>query len=112
MDRLQPQKIEFASLPETSADPGIGDRETHVQGVRWGLTEYAPGAGREDWCDAPHVCYLLSGSMTYEFDDGRPPLTVKAGEGLALPPSPRHRGRNEGDEPARIFVIDSLPSAE
>jgi hypothetical protein len=26
-----------------------------------------------------------------------------------LPPAPRHRGRNEGAEPARLFLIDALP---
>jgi mannose-6-phosphate isomerase-like protein (cupin superfamily) len=35
---------------------------------------------------------------------------VGAGQAFVLPPAPRHRGRNDGDEPVRLFIIDALPA--
>ena len=35
-------------------------------------------------------------------------MRLAPGEAFALPPRPRHRGRNEGDAPARLFIIDAL----
>jgi mannose-6-phosphate isomerase-like protein (cupin superfamily) len=57
----------------------------------------------------PHSGYVVSGAITYDFENGREPLVIGDSESFLLPPSPRHRGRNEGDEPARLFIIDSLP---
>ena len=30
---------------------------------------------------------------------------------FVLPASPRHRGTNEGAEPAQLFLIDAIPTA-
>ena len=57
----------------------------------------------------PHSGYVLSGALTYSFEDGRAPLRLGAGDGFALPEAPRHRGHNAGDEPVRLFIIDALP---
>ena len=105
------QKLDFAGADPVSHDPGVTDLELEVDGTRWAQVEYSPGQGREDWCDVPHAGYVVSGEITYSFEDDRPPLTVGAGEGFVLPPAPRHRGRNEGAEPARLFLIDALPGA-
>ena len=102
----EPHKIEFAT--PVSHDTGVRDSEAEVGGTRWALVEYAPGAGRADWCDTPHSGVVLSGTLTYSFEDGREPLTLRAGDGFALPEAPRHRGRNDGDEPVRLFLIDAL----
>jgi hypothetical protein len=40
-----PRSIEFSTDP-VSHDPGVFDRETDVDGVRWALVEYPAGAGR------------------------------------------------------------------
>jgi quercetin dioxygenase-like cupin family protein len=98
----------FAAAP-VSHDPGVFDREADVAGTRWALVEYSPGSGRRDWCETPHAGYVVSGAITYSFEDGRDPLVVGPGEAFALPTAPRHRGTNQGDEPARLFIIDALP---
>jgi quercetin dioxygenase-like cupin family protein len=87
------------------------DREADVAGTRWALVEYSPGSGREGWCETPHAGYVVSGAITYSFEDDREPLVVGSGEAFALPAAPRHRGRNEGGEPAHLFLIDALPGA-
>ena len=104
-----PRPVDFFGVDPVSHDPGVMDRELEVDGTRWALVEYSPGEGREEWCDVPHAGYVVSGEITYSFEDDRDPLIVGAGEGFALPPAPRHRGRNEGAEPARLFLIDALP---
>jgi quercetin dioxygenase-like cupin family protein len=104
-----PRKIDFSDAPAVSQDPGVLDREATVADTRWALVEYSPGCGREDWCDTPHSGYVVSGEVTYSFEDDREPLVVGSGEGFALPAAPRHRGTNLGEEPARLFIIDALP---
>jgi quercetin dioxygenase-like cupin family protein len=101
---MEPRKIEFGA--PASHDAGVRDSEADVGGTRWALVEYAPGAGRADWCETPHSGYVVGGALTYVFEDGREPLVLGAGEAFALPPEPRHRGRNDGTEPVRLFIID------
>jgi quercetin dioxygenase-like cupin family protein len=104
---MEPRAVDFGE--PVSHDPGVRDGEASVGGNRWALVEYAPGSGRADWCDTPHAGYVLGGALTYAFEDGRPPLVLRAGQGFVLPAAPRHRGRNDGTEPARLFLIDALP---
>ncbi|WP_053226420.1 cupin domain-containing protein [Solirubrobacter soli] len=103
---MEPRKIEFAT--PVSHDAGVFDSEAEVDGTRWALVEYSPGSGRADWCETPHSGYIVSGELTYAFEDGREELRLRPGDAFALPPEPRHRGRNEGDEPVRLFIIDAL----
>jgi quercetin dioxygenase-like cupin family protein len=107
----EPQKLELAMSPPVSHDPGVTDQEGEIARTRWALVEYSPGSSRRDWCDTPHSGYVVAGAITYHFEDGRDPLTISAGEAFVLPTAPRHRGYNEHEEPARIFIIDALPEA-
>jgi hypothetical protein len=105
----EPRRIDFAAHEPVAHDDDVFDREADVDGTRWALVEYAPGAGRADWCATPHAGVLMSGTLRYSFEDGREPLVLGPGEGFVLPEAPRHRGRNEGGGPARLFLIDALP---
>jgi quercetin dioxygenase-like cupin family protein len=105
----EPSRIDFSTAQPVSHDAGVLDSEVDVAGTRWALVEYAPGSGRAEWCDTPHAGIVLSGTLAYSFEDGREPLALGPGDGFALPEAPRHRGRNSGDEPARLFLIDALP---
>jgi quercetin dioxygenase-like cupin family protein len=108
---IDPRMIDLSAAEPVSHDPGVFDREAAVAGTRWALVEYSPGSGRRDWCDTPHTGYVVSGAITYRFEDGREALADGPGEAFALPASPRHRGTNEGEAPARLFLIDALPGA-
>ncbi len=110
-DPPTPQAIPFDGAA-VEHDRNVHDLEQMVGGVRWAIVEYAPGAGRADWCDTPHSGYVLSGELQYEFDDGSPELRLTAQQGFMLPPAPRHRGTNHGREPARLFIIDALPAED
>ena len=102
-----PRLIQLDEAEPQSHDPGVTDREVEVEGVRWALVEYVAGASRARWCSTPHSGFVLAGAIMYEFEDGREPLVVSAGSGLVLPAEPRHRGRNEGAEVARLFLVDA-----
>ena len=108
MAMSEPRKIDFTDIEPVSHDSDVNDAEVDVDGTRWALVTYAPGAGRADWCDTPHSGYVLDGTLTYSFEDGRADLRLTPGEAFALPPRPRHRGHNAGHEPARLFIIDAL----
>ena len=108
-DPLTPRVVSFDGAP-AEHDLDVGDIEQIVDGVRWAVVEYAPGAGRAQWCDSPHSGYLLSGELQYEFDDGSPAMRIAAQQAFVLPSAPAHRGRNHGSEPARLFIIDALPA--
>jgi quercetin dioxygenase-like cupin family protein len=105
---IDPSMIDLLGAAPVSHDPGVLDREADVAGTRWALVEYSPGAGRREWCDTPHSGYVISGAITYDFEDGLDPLVIGPGEAFALPAAPRHRGTNHGEEPARLFIIDAL----
>src|SRR5690242_9707425 len=103
-----PRKIDFSGAEAVSHDPGVFDREVEVAGTRWALVEYSPASGRLDWCDTPHSGYVISGEITYSFEDDGEPLVVGPGEAFALPTAPRHRGENHGGQPVRLFIVDAL----
>jgi Cupin domain len=106
-----PSMIDLSAAEAVSHDPGVLDREAGVAGTRWALVEYSPQSGRRGWCDTPHAGYVVSGTIAYSFEDGRDPLVIGPGQAFALPAAPRHRGVNEGAEPARLFIIDALPAS-
>ena len=104
-----PRRLDFSVTEPVAHDAGVLDREAWVGGTRWALVEYSTGSSREEWCDTPHAGFVVSGAITYSFEDGRDALVIGLGEAFALPETPRHRGRNEGAEAARLFLIDALP---
>jgi hypothetical protein len=101
----EPQIVPFPATASEPEAPGIASRAVQVNGIRWALVEYEPGVLREEWCDEGHSGYALDGEVEYEFQDGRPPLAVRAGEGFTLPDGSGHRGR-AGATGARLFLID------
>ncbi|HET6174166.1 MAG TPA: cupin domain-containing protein [Gaiellales bacterium] len=105
----EPRSVRLSGESPAFHDAGIEDRELVVDGVRWALVEYGAGQGRADWCHVPHCGYVVGGALRYEFEDGREPLVVEAGDAFVLPPAPGHRGRNDGSVPASLFLIDALP---
>ena len=102
----EPGSIDFGALTQEPEAPGISSRAVSLEGSRWAIVDYAPGAARREWCADGHRGYVVSGAVEYEFADGRPALRVGAEQAFRLPPAPPHRGRNVGDGAARLFLID------
>ena len=106
----EPRTLPLEDTPWSEDAPGIQAREAEVDGARWAIVEYEAGASREEWCEDGHRGYVISGSIGYDFDDGRQPLTASEGEAFFLPKAHHghgaHRGRNLSSEPTRLFLID------
>jgi mannose-6-phosphate isomerase-like protein (cupin superfamily) len=99
-------KLDFDSVGWADDQPDIHSRALPALGQRWAIVEYEPGAAREEWCTDGHRGYVLEGQIVYEFDDGSEPLPVARGQGFYLAAGTGHRGRNPGDTPTRLFLID------
>ena len=102
----EPSEARFELVEWEEEAPGVRAKPLEVDGERWALVEYESGAGRPEWCSTPHRGFVLEGALRYEFEDGREPLALVAGQGFVLPATPSHRGRNHGAETARLFVAD------
>ena len=102
----EPYAARFELVEWEEEAPGGRAKPVEVDGARWALVEYEAGAGRPEWCSTPHCGFVLEGALRYEFEDGREPLALVAGQGFLLPASPPPRGRNHGAETARLFVAD------
>jgi quercetin dioxygenase-like cupin family protein len=84
---------------------GVRARVADVGGTRWAIVEYAPGAGRPEWCEVGHRGYVLEGEITYDLISGGT-VVAQTGQGFLLTPEQAHRGRNHGSVPAVLLVID------
>lgn len=108
MDRVS--RVAFDKVEWREDGPGIRARELKVGRERWAIVEYNEGAHRGEWCKEGHRGYVISGEITYDFDNGREPLQASAGQAFLLPSSPlnkgAHRGRNLSSGPTRLFLID------
>ncbi|MGB8880946.1 MAG: LLM class flavin-dependent oxidoreductase, partial [Solirubrobacteraceae bacterium] len=91
-DPLSPRVVSFDGAA-AEHDPDVRDIEQVIDGVRWALVEYAPRAGRTEWCHSPHSGYVLNGELRYEFEDGSPEMRVVAGQAFRLPAAPAHRAQ-------------------
>jgi mannose-6-phosphate isomerase-like protein (cupin superfamily) len=98
--------IELSRTDWVADVPGIRARETHVEGHRWAIVEYAPGAQRHEWCLDGHVGFVISGAVEYEFEDGGRSLMIGEGDAFALSTGRAHRGANRSSQATRLFVID------
>jgi len=102
-----PQPVPFDEQPWEEEAEGVRARVAEVDGARWAIVEYAPGAGRPEWCDVGHSGYVVSGEITYELASGGT-VVARAGQGFLLTPDDAHRGHNHGGDPAVLLVIDDL----
>jgi quercetin dioxygenase-like cupin family protein len=99
-------KLDFDSISWADDQADIHSRAAEALGQRWAIVEYEAGAARQEWCTDGHRGYVLAGQIEYEFDDGSAPLAVEQGQGFFLAAGTGHRGRNPGDTPTRLFLID------
>lgn len=95
-----------ASLPGATTD---GIQRTHLQREDLGiagrevvqvLVEFAPGASFPRHSHpGEEIVYVTRGSLVYEVD-GKPPVTLHAGDVLFIASGAAHAVRNVGDGPA------------
>lgn len=67
--------------------------------------------GLHTHADRPAVTYMLQGEMTY-YAEGRPPVVVRAGEGMAEGRGTTHWAENTGKVPAVWIGVDIPPAGQ
>lgn len=91
VDAAQAQPTGITRTDILRHDVGVAGRE--VIQVR---VDFAPGtAFPRHSHPGEEVAYVLEGTLEYEID-GKPPVTVKAGEALFIPAGANHTARNPG----------------
>jgi quercetin dioxygenase-like cupin family protein len=99
-----PGVVELESLVWAEEARGIDSRAGTLDGVRWAVVRYAPGAERDEWCTEGHRGFVLRGHISYELEGGGR-LEAPRGSGFWLPPGSGHRGIN-GNEETQLFLVD------
>ena len=102
----------FTHLPFVSLDwtAGAHPLETKklVEGQPVVLLEFAPGFEDPNWCERGHIIYVLDGVLDLVLDDRTE--RIAAGDGCRLDPTTRHRAKNPGNVPVRLFVVSDCNS--
>jgi quercetin dioxygenase-like cupin family protein len=106
---VEAQAVALDGRPWDDEAPGIRSRSSTVDGARWAVVEYAPGARREEWCTDGHRGFVLAGAIRYEFDDGAEAIEARAGQAFLLPAGQGHRGTNLDGGVTALFLIDDAP---
>jgi len=111
---LHAAQVQQPGIKRTDAlrhDLGVPGRE--VVQVR---VDFAPGAAfARHSHPGEEIAYVLEGSLEYQFD-GKPPVTLKAGEALFIPAGTVHAAKNVGSgnaaELATYIVEKGKPLVE
>ena len=96
----QPQPVQRAALLKTEL-AGIEGKEAVVLKV-----EAAPGAvSGKHYHPGHELAYILEGTMILEVE-GKPPVTLKAGDTFHMPPQVVHGGKNASTTaPLKVLVF-------
>jgi len=101
--------MSFTRLPFTSLGwtPGVHplEKKQVVEGHPVALLEFAPGFQDPNWCVRGPIIYVLDGALELVLDGGTEQLG--AGDGCVLERNTRHRAKNPGSAPVRLFVVSS-----
>ena len=79
------------------------ERKKTVAGTGVTLLEFAPGFVDPAWCPRGHAGLVLAGELELILD-GDEVVRVAAGDAFELDPGTRHRARNPGAAPVRLFI--------
>ena len=99
--------MSFTRLPFTSLawTPGAHPLEQKklIDGCPVVLLEFAPGFEDPNWCENGHAIYVLEGTLELVLDSGTE--RIHAGDGCVLDRNTRHKAKNPGNVPVRLFVV-------
>ena len=95
--------IKFLSEPEV----------TGSERFSFGIVVLAPGKGHErhNHPGVEEIIFVMSGEGEQMVDD-QPPVHVRAGASIFIPPDVDHSTVNTGWEPLRLLVVYSPPGSE
>src|ERR1039458_7262634 len=104
MEHRGPAILKLNSQPVLDEEPGIVSQAGAIGEERWAFVSYAPGSARADWCLSGHRGLVVEGQVVYELEGDRAPISLHEGDAFLLPAGLAHRGRNDGERPAKLFL--------
>ena len=78
---------------KTCADPRVS------------MLQFDPGFADPNWCVNAHIGVVLSGSIELEYEDSRE--VYCEGDAFVIDRGTRHRARNSGTSPVRLFIVSN-----
>jgi quercetin dioxygenase-like cupin family protein len=101
--------VSFTRLPFSSFGWAPGAHPLEKKKVLAGhpvvLLEFAPGFEDPNWCEREHVMYVIEGELELVLRDRTEQL--QAGDGCVIARNTRHRAKNSGHAPVRLFVVST-----
>ncbi len=95
-------RIPLAEMPWIGGGHPLERKKTDPEhGVT--LIEFAPGFVDPEWCQKGHVLLVLEGVL--ELDLGTAVERFGAGDAASIDPGTKHRAKNPGSAPVRLFVV-------
>ena len=98
-------RLPFASLGWTAGAHPL-EKKKILENEPVAMLEFAPGFEDPNWCERGHVIYVLDGAFELVLGDRTEQL--QAGDGCVVDRGTRHRARNPGSVPVRLFVVSVL----
>ena len=104
LDAAQPQQLGVKRADLLRHDLGVPGREVVQVRVDFAPGAVAPGHSHP----GEEIAYVIEGLLEYRLE-GKPPVTLKAGEALFIPAGAMHSARNVGNGNAAelaTYIVD------
>jgi len=103
---MRQYRVDFESIPWDQPAPGVRCKSYEQNGRKLRLARFTRDFVEPDWCTKGHIGYVLEGEM--ELDVHGTVVTVRAGDGLFIPPGSEHghKARVLTDVASIILVED------
>ena len=98
-------KIDFAALEWEISASGLRSKSFETNGKRARLLEHSSAAREEEWCEKPHVGYVLEGELEIEFFDKTE--TFRAGDGIFISAGEKHKARSPAEK-TLLFLVEDI----
>jgi quercetin dioxygenase-like cupin family protein len=79
------------------------ERKRAVDGAPVVVIEFEPGFRDANVCARGHAGYVLEGELTFELE-AEEPVVARSGDAFVIESGTKHRARNAGPIPVRVFV--------
>ncbi|HEX8733981.1 MAG TPA: cupin domain-containing protein [Pyrinomonadaceae bacterium] len=99
-------KIDFAALEWETSASGLRSKTLERDGKRVRLLEHSRAVREEDWCEKPHVGYVVEGELEINFSGKTE--AFRAGEGIFIAAGEKHKARSL-TEKTLLFLVEEIP---
>lgn len=103
---MEQYRVDFASKPWEQRAAGVRCRVFEQDGRTVRLAEFTRDFVEPNWCTKGHIGYVLEGEMELDFHGMV--VTLRAGDGLFIPPGDEHRHKARVlTDVVRVLLVES-----